>query len=64
MDTRSDAKRVLVSMVPDVQPELVVHLLGRLQDAVDGSSEWGSWDDALELLAQLADNPGHRILRR
>lgn len=63
MNNRSAANRVLVSVVLGVQPELVVHLLKRLQEAVDGNNEWGRLDDAIEFLAQLADNPGHRILR-
>lgn len=54
----------LVKLAMNVTPELVVHLFGRLQEEVDGNSEWGRWEDVLVFLAKLADNPGHRILGR
>lgn len=59
-----DANSMLVKMVLGGQPELVAHLLGRLQEAVHGNSEWGTRNDVLEFLVQLANNRGHRVLRR
>lgn len=47
-----------------MKPELVVHLIGRLQESADGISKAGGRSEVLAFVECLAANQGHIILTR
>lgn len=47
-----------------MKPELVVHLIGRLQESADGASKGEGRNGVLAFVECLAANDGHVILTR
>lgn len=56
--------KVLVVLVKNMNLPLVVHLIGRLQEAVDGDGDWGGLNDVLTFLGYLATDEDHVVIAR
>lgn len=56
--------KVLVVLVKNMSLRLVVHLIGRLQKAVDGEGNWGGRENALAFLGYLAADEDHVVIAR
>ena len=64
IDPQAVVYQLLTTLVECMKPELVVHLLGRLQESADGDSKWGGRGEVLAFVECLASNQGHVILTR
>lgn len=56
--------QLLTTLVEGMKPELVVHLIGRLQESADGAGKAGGRNEVLAFVECLAANQGHVILTR
>lgn len=56
--------QLLTTLVECMKPELVVHLIGRLQESADGASKGDGRNGVLAFVECLAANDGHVILTR
>lgn len=57
--------QLLTTLVECMKPELVVHLIARLQESADGgASKGGARNGVLAFVECLATNHGHIILTR
>lgn len=56
--------QLLTTLVECMKPELVVHLIGRLQESADGLGRAGGRSEVLSFVECLAANQGHVILTR
>ncbi|CAM9753939.1 unnamed protein product, partial [Ectocarpus sp. 13 AM-2016] len=56
--------QLLTTLVECMKPELVVHLIGRLQESADGAGKTGGRSEVLAFVECLAANQGHIILTR
>lgn len=56
--------KVLAVLVKTMSMELVAHLLGRLQAAVDGDATWGGHSDVLRFLSCLVSDEEHVVIAR
>eukprot|EP00752_Nemacystus_decipiens_P012357 g10954.t1 len=56
--------KVLVVLVKNMNLRLVVHLVGRLQEAVDGNADWGGLNHVMAFLGYLATDEDHVVIAR
>lgn len=56
--------QLLTTLVECMKPELVCHLIGRLQDSADGASKGGGRHEVLAFVENLASNQAQTMLTR
>lgn len=63
-DKQTVVHQLLNSLVECMKPELVVHLIGRLQESADGTGKGGGRHEVLAFVEVLAGSRGEVILTR